>query len=479
MIRGSHRPGVRGRVALLFVVGTVTSGCGRNIPWLLRDLRKGDALTRRRAALTLYCGVERRYAKRAAVALAEAISDDDSGVRSWSVRALGRLGGVTAITPLAVGPLTQALKDEHFLVRRRAAQALRSLGPRAQPAVGALSECLRDDDSTTALVAAVALAAIGPGARAAIPALNAALTDRKSDIRLVCASVVALHKLDAPAADQKRAVQVLITSLKDRERLAHYAAETLGEIGPKARAAVPALVETLRTGDKWLRRDAAEALGKIGPGAREAVPALLEALGSDDEYLRHRAARALVEIEEVDAGFVRALGKSPKRGHSEAIDALCGIPAGPKGAVPLLIEALSDKDGDVRHFAASALGRIGPTAKPAVRPLIRLLHDEGVLIRLAAAEALGRIHGDPRGTGEASPPLIRALVGALKDEESSVRWSAAQALGEIGPAAKEAVPALTDALNDNNRRVRNRAALAMEKIQAAPATAATQPTGSN
>ena len=37
---------------------------------------------------------------------------------------------------------------------------------------------------------------------------------------------------------------------------------------------------------------------------------------------------------------------------------------------------------------------------------------------------------------------VLALIAALKDEDVEVRWHAADALGGIGPAAKEAVPAL-------------------------------------
>ena len=56
------------------------------------------------------------------------------------------------------------------------------------------------------------------------------------------------------------------------------AAEALGQIGPKAEAAVPALAKALQDKEEKVRQDAAVALGRIGPKAQAAAPALVEAL---------------------------------------------------------------------------------------------------------------------------------------------------------------------------------------------------------
>ena len=52
------------------------------------------------------------------------------------------------------------------------------------------------------------------------------------------------------------------------------AAQSLGEIGPDAKPAVPALIAALKNANA--RIDAANALGSIGPGAKEAIPKLQE-----------------------------------------------------------------------------------------------------------------------------------------------------------------------------------------------------------
>ena len=55
---------------------------------------------------------------------------------------------------------------------------------------------------------------------------------------------------------------------------------------------------------------------------------------------------------------------------------------------------------------------------------------------------------------------------ALKDPARTVRYAAAYALGEIGPGASDAIPALTDALDDVDDDVAFMAKKAIKKIQA-------------
>jgi HEAT repeat protein len=45
---------------------------------------------------------------------------------------------------------------------------------------------------------------------------------------------------------------------------------------------------------------------------------------------------------------------------------------------------------------------------------------------------------------------IQKHIEVLKDTDWRIRANAARGLGEIGPAAKDAVPALIEALNDND-----------------------------
>ena len=60
------------------------------------------------------------------------------------------------------------------------------------------------------------------------------------------------------------------------------------------------------------------------------------------------------------------------------------------------------------------------------------------------------------------------IENLLKEKDERMRYLAAFALGKIGPAAKEAVPALIAALKDKVSNVRSFAARALSKI--GPAT---------
>ncbi|MBM3242164.1 HEAT repeat domain-containing protein [Candidatus Poribacteria bacterium] len=129
-------------------------------------------------------------------------------------------------------------------------------------------------------------------------------------------------------------------------------------------------------------------------------------------------------------------------------------------AVPLLIEALSDENWQVRLNAAVALGQIGDSA--AVPALIAALNDEAWEVRANATVALGKM----------GQTVVPALIAALKDQDAPVRRNAARALGDIGDPT--AVPALIEILNDEDGEVRGSAAVALGEMGpvAVPALAA-------
>ena len=69
-------------------------------------------------------------------------------------------------------------------------------------------------------------------------------------------------------------------------------------------------MEHLNSADKLTRRNAAEALGRIGPKARAAVPALCERVRKDsDKYVRIAAAEALGNVGHDEADAVKALAR--------------------------------------------------------------------------------------------------------------------------------------------------------------------------
>ena len=114
--------------------------------------------------------------------------------------------------------------------------------------------------------------------------------------------------------------------------------------------------------------------------------------------------------------------------------------------------------------AARTLGRIGPEAIPALIPILK--EEENYEVRSAAAYALGEM-------GAAAVPAVPALIEALEDEESLVRTVTAEALGKIGPGAVEAVPALAKAMTmgpvGDFRAVYALGSIGPEAVEAVPA----------
>jgi HEAT repeat protein len=216
--------------------------------------------------------------------------------------------------------LTQLLVGEGLGITRRVCDVLSLMGSAAKDAVPALVRALqRDGYWCLQSQASEALCAIGPEARTAIPTLVEALKKPYS---------------------------------------APWAADVLGSIGP---AAVPALIQELRTGDAHTREWAAEALGQIGPAAAAAAPHLTGLL-HDLPPLRWWAAIALTAIQPSSA------------------------------ALRPLIEALqAEYHPDVRHGAAEALGRMGDLAKSAIPLLKQALEDGARNVREAAHLAFQRL----------------------------------------------------------------------------------------
>ena len=418
-------------------------------------------------------------------ALLADLESDDRRVRRRASVALGKLGPESAA---AVPDLAAALggKDRH--ARISALLMLTRIGPAARDAVGALIKALKDEDRGVRYSAAEALGAIGPAAKAAVPMLVLALKDADSDVQYHARK--ALGKIGPPAGE---AVPALIRAVKDKDsRVRAAAATALGQIGPAAETAVPALVEALKdtdyqallkiglaavphliqalkTGQRPLRRRAAEVLGKMGPAAKAAVPELIRTLKEEKGGLRAAAAKALGGIGPVTKGVIPALIQALRDGpsyepgsgsirpvRSGADDVLLKMQ---DQAVPALIRVVNDPadEARVRREAVRLLGWIGPAAKAAVPTLLKTLDSTDPSMRQQVVDSLGRI-------GPVTKEVVPALLKALADEENGVRYHAAEALGSIRPVDKAVIPSLIKAAKDGYPTVRKYAIRSLGKI---------------
>ena len=255
---------------------------------LLRALKRPEASVREGVAQAL------RFVRpkpiEAVPVLVQTMSDPDPYVRAaaaWSIGVLDRSAG------RAIPSLISALRDDHEDVRAAAAGALSQMGRRSKPAVPALIVALRDKNERVRDWAAQALWRIGPDAKAAVPQLIEAFQNKKD--------------------------------VYGRWRFA----QALGGIRQEAKDAVPALVEGLQDTDDFVRRSAAIALREIGPGAKAAMPALIAAANDKRNTERDYAASAALRI---DTEFAARHGIKPAPSNVQ----LRNVPAvklGPRATV--------------------------------------------------------------------------------------------------------------------------------------------------
>jgi HEAT repeat protein len=358
------------------------------------------------------------------------------------------------------GKLPDDLPDENERARTcvRACVRLKLFGSKAKEAIPTLIKTLAYPDTYYGHLvreqAAEALANMGPDV---VPVLVVALTNRSDDI---CAGAAeALGRLGPKA---KAAIPDLIYALNNRDAVRETVFAALARVGPKDKAPIPDLIYALDREDSP-RAKAIEALARVGP---DAVPLLIEALsadyGEDDEFTNRSyssgAAAALGKMgtraRAAIPALIKALQDQPEGLRRRAAEALGEMGPEAKTAVPALIQTLQNQEDRAREEAVEALGKIGPEAAPAVPALVKLLktkkafveegsseeerkkrqwwHDD---VRAKAATALGRI-------GAEAKAAVPALVDALKEERNDIGGQAAEALGRFGPDAKEAMPAL-------------------------------------
>jgi HEAT repeat protein len=261
-------------------------------------------------------------AKETGVLLAGSCSDNYDFIQFTELRAIGRCRKAAAeeVAPVLVAMLTVG----HSQNVKPARDALIGMG---QAAIPALRAGLKGKYPEPVMVI---LGLFGPEARTAVPDLIPflALKEKKAEPNDHVRVAAAVRELGV------QAYRDMADEYQWRENKASWlrrgAAETLGRIGPEARAALPNLIASFKDEDYTLRQVAIRAVARIG---KDAVPPLIEALKQTDVPLR--------------AGSAEALGR---------------IGPDAKRALPHLL-ALRDnenQDPSVRNAAAEAIKRLEP-----------------------------------------------------------------------------------------------------------------------
>jgi HEAT repeat protein len=242
----------------------------------------------------------------------------------------------------------------------------------------------------------------------------------------------------------------------------------------KDRSAVPALLEALQGEYFTVRSPAALALGKIGD-ARVVKP-LIGLLKDPEDDVRIAACLALGFFKDPSTfdDITNVLLDDPKIEVRQAAAKALGNTEHP-AALPYLMEALHDSFWwyEREYAAGDLLGAIEKMGVVAVKPLIEALQDKEGTVRKFAATLLGRL-GDPRAieplgmalydlhheVGKVSAdslarfgvPSLEILVEALSHPEMWIRIHAIEALSKIKDT--RVIPILLQMLNDPERDVK-------------------------
>jgi HEAT repeat protein len=326
-------------------------------------------------------------------------------------------------------------------------------------------------DSTKRDVAGQNLIKLG---REAVPALIDALqTQDLGLIRLYQQLLIRIHSAKPELTKALSTAQPLI-----RERIV----ETFGMT--RDGSAIPELLQALNDRDSTVRAKVVTALSNVEDV--NIIPALLTCLKDSAEEVRIAACRGIgkfrdpstfdelanvllddpkIEVRQVAA---KVLGESR---HSDAlpflmealrdsfwwyereqkvIDLLQAIQNMGLIAVDPLIEALSDREGRVRKFAAMILGELQDAR--AIEPLGMAIYDLHHEIGREAAESLALF----------GSKAVDILIEALGHPESMVRGHAVSALGKIQDI--RVAPALIRMLSDQDRQVQKQAIQALGNL---------------
>jgi beta-lactamase regulating signal transducer with metallopeptidase domain len=218
------------------------------------------------------------------------------------------------------------------------------------------------------------------------------------------------------------------------------------------------------------RVDALKALGRFGANGfgNEVAVVIDEFLNEyrldNDTENRIVLAEAMVALRRIGAPAVGVLLRELKlwRGeHRTAVTIATLSDLGPTAqpAVAELMSALRDeRHAKWRPSLIEAIAKIDPSAEGFFAVLVEATTEGEPFTAQSAIAVLSRLDQD-------DDAKVRALIGAMKHKDREVRRVSIVALRDMGSKAAAAVPALTEAIADEDSNLRSYAEWALEQIQ--------------
>ena len=284
----------------------------------------------------------------------------------------------------------------------------------------------------------------------------------------------------------------LVAMLRDpSKRVRKKAVEALGEIGENERkagrspdAAAIGLAMALKDSSEEVFREAVQELDDVRPTSPESlavvVPALIAAQEMDSSSARHDVIDVLGRIGEILAkngqstdtirdALIASLNDNSTKVRTNAIDELSDIRAASTETFTALIGVLSDGSDSVRARAEDALIELGEHAATTIAPLLAdaLTNSQSSVTRGHVVDVLGGIGEALVDDGNSGEMVVEPILVALRDTAEDVRRNAADELGEMRATSPEVRTALTQALKDSSKAVRDAAQKAIRRIEKA------------
>ena len=351
------------------------------------------------------------------------VEDEDIGrTAAWALAKRGRL---------SLGLLTKALASAAPHARASAASGLGWIarGRRLAPGGGFSDVPIGDEDpDAPPRPSAEAMARI-------VRLLTSLLGDTEAQVRAAAA-----HALGDVGGASAPSYEDICRALADPSaHVRRGAVWALEGLGPRAAAATSLVVDALDDADASVRIHAVMALDTIAPDSRDVTRALARRLGDDDYGVRYRAADALARRrrDAVDV-LARALaeGNAHARGQAARALALIGneaVAAGPALMGALDVDAGSDADEKVLCTVIDAVARVRPSPERAVPALLRLAGDDaGTRVRRGAMRALGAFGADAR----VALPLLTTALGNDDKRTSEAAVDGVAGIGADAAAAR-------------------------------------------
>jgi len=433
------------------------------------------------------------------------LDDEEPCVRALSAYALGELGVPPERAVALLAPLLEDMDEWNwkycpgasdlwpkYAVRRHAAEALLAIGPRAEHLTPALVDVIRNTKGIDLEVARL-LRSLGAAAVDAVPIVERFLDDPQS--RFPAAYALAKIKPDHP-----RVVSVLTDACLSAEWMhVEIGMQGLGDLGMRARPAVPRLVATIQQpgdNDTELRVMLATTVLRIDPNNRAAVRVLAEdsldcyyldseqtsdilAMWSRLGAVRQSAAAILESglvyeskekyTDSIDAWNLHRLHEAGPRLRSARL--LTTMPQHAYKTVGPLIQLCAHKSTKLRAEAAEILSQLPSPPDPVIERLCKLTSDDdyyGVVDALHGGWSVRFCVGEQaaQALAEIGARAVPALRRTLKDGSFRARCRAARGLALLGPDAQPATADLIDCLEDPTPGIRVAAAKAITHVAA-------------